>query len=77
MLPLLKPVLHSRRSDCNERPADGNEEWPPLAATGESPCAATKTQHSQKSNNNLKKLEKKIKKKLGSHFQDEPKITKF
>ena len=30
-----------------ERPAHRDEEWPPLAATGESPCTETKTQHSQ------------------------------
>ena len=31
-----------------ERPAHRDEEWPPLAATRESPCTETKTQHSQK-----------------------------
>ena len=41
-------ALHTTRSHCNERSAHRNEEWPPLAATGESPCTATKTQHSQK-----------------------------
>ena len=30
------------------RPAHRDEEWPPLAATRESPRAETKTQHSQK-----------------------------
>ena len=30
-----------------ERPAHRDEEWPPLATTGESPRAETKTQHSQ------------------------------
>ena len=28
-------------------PAHRNEEWPPLAATGESPCTETKTQRRQ------------------------------
>ena len=31
-----------------ERPAHRDEEWPPLAATRESPRTETKTQHSQK-----------------------------
>ena len=31
-----------------KRPAHRDEEWPLLAATGESPRAETKTQHSQK-----------------------------
>ena len=31
-----------------ERPAHRDEEWPSLAATGESPRTETKTQHSQK-----------------------------
>ena len=32
----------------SERPAHRDEEWPPLAATRESPRTETKTQHSQK-----------------------------
>ena len=32
----------------SERPTHRDEEWPPLAATGESPRTKTKTQHSQK-----------------------------
>ena len=32
----------------SDRPAHHDEEWPPLAATGESPRTETKTQHSQK-----------------------------
>ena len=32
----------------SERPMHCDEEWPPLTATGESPCTETKTQHSQK-----------------------------
>ena len=31
-----------------KRPAHHDEEWPPLAATRESPCTEMKTQHSQK-----------------------------
>ena len=31
-----------------ERPAHRDEEWPPLAATGESPRTETRTQHSHK-----------------------------
>ena len=44
----LEPVLRNKRGHDSERPAHCNEEWPPLAATGESPCTETKTQHSQK-----------------------------
>ena len=44
----LEPVLHDKRSHCNEKPAHHNEEQPPLATTRESLSAATKTQHSQK-----------------------------
>ena len=36
------------RGRDSERPAHRDEEWPPLAATGESPRTETKTQHSQK-----------------------------
>ena len=46
--PRLGPVLRNRRSHHNERPTHRDEEWPPLAATRESPCAAVKTQRSQK-----------------------------
>ena len=45
---LLEPVLRSKRGHDSERPAHGDEEWPPVAATGESPRTETKTQHSQK-----------------------------
>ena len=44
----LEPVLRNKRSHRNEKPAHRNEEWLPLDATRESPCAATKTQCSQK-----------------------------
>ena len=44
----LEPVLRNKRGHDNERPAHRNEEWPPLAATGESPRTETKTQHSHK-----------------------------
>ena len=43
----LEPVLHNRRGRDSERPAHRDEEWPPLATTGESPRTETKTQHSQ------------------------------
>ena len=44
----LEPVLHNKRSHCNEKHARHKEEQPPLAATRESPRAATKTQRSLK-----------------------------
>ena len=44
----LEPVLRSKRGRDSERPAHRDEEWPPLAATGESPRTEKKTQHSQK-----------------------------
>ena len=44
----LEPVLHNKRGRNNERPAHRDEEWPPLAATGEGPRTETKTQHTQK-----------------------------
>ena len=44
----LEPVLRNKRGRDSERPAHRNEEWPPLAATRESPRTETKTQHSQK-----------------------------
>ena len=44
----LEPVLCNKRSHCNEKPVHCNKEQPPLAATRESPRAATKTHHSQK-----------------------------
>ena len=44
----LEPVLHNKRGRDSERPTHRNEEWPPLAATRESPRTETKTQHSQK-----------------------------
>ena len=44
----LEPVLGNKSSHRDEQPAHRNQEWPPLAAIGESPRAATKTQRSQK-----------------------------
>ena len=44
----LEPMLCNKRSHRNEKPVHHNEEWSLLAATRESPRAATKTQHSQK-----------------------------
>ena len=44
----LEPVLRNKRGHDSERPAHRDEEWPPLAATRESPRTETKTLHSQK-----------------------------
>ena len=41
-------LCSAARGRDSERPAHRDEEWPPLAATGESPRTETKTQHSQK-----------------------------
>ena len=56
----LEPVLRNKRGRDGERPAHRDEEWPPLAATGESPRAETKAQHSQKWINKLISLKKTI-----------------
>ena len=53
----LEPVLCNKRGRDSERPAHRDEEWPPLAATRESPCTETKTQHSK---NKLKKKKKNL-----------------
>ena len=42
----LEPVLRNKRGRNSERPVHRDEEWPQLAATGESPRTETKTQHS-------------------------------
>ena len=44
----LEPVLRNQRGRESKRPAHRDEEWTPLAATGESPRTETRTQHSQK-----------------------------
>ena len=44
----LEPVLRNKRGRDGERPVHRDEEWPPLAATRESPRTETKNQHSQK-----------------------------
>ena len=44
----LEPVLRNGRGRDSERPVQSDEEWAPLAATGESPCTETKTQHIHK-----------------------------
>ena len=44
----VEPVLCNKRGHDSERPAHRDEEWPPLAATRESPSTETKTQHSHK-----------------------------
>ena len=38
----LEPVLHNKRGRDNERPVHCDEEWPPLAATTESPRTENK-----------------------------------
>ena len=50
----LEPVLRNKRGRDSERPVHRDEEWPPVAATRESPRTETKTQHSDK----LKKKKK-------------------
>ena len=47
----LEPVLRNKRGHDSERPAHRDEEWPPLAATRESPRTETKIQHSTQSIN--------------------------
>ena len=44
----LEPVLRNKRGRDSERPTHRGEEWPPLAATRESPRTETTTQHNQK-----------------------------
>ena len=44
----LEPVLRNKRGHDGGRPVHHDEEWPPLAATRESPRTETKTQHSHK-----------------------------
>ena len=44
----LEPVLLRGRGHDGERPVHCDEEWPPLAAAGESPCAEMDTLHSHK-----------------------------
>ena len=41
-------LCSATRGCDSERPAHRDEEWPPLAATRESPRTETKTQHSHK-----------------------------
>ena len=41
-------LCSATRGRDSERPAHRDEEWPPLAATRESPRTETKTQHSHK-----------------------------
>ena len=45
---LLEPMLRNVRGHHNEKPAHQDEEWPPLTTSGRGPCAAMRTQHSQK-----------------------------
>ena len=50
-------LCSATRGCDSERPANRDEEWPPLATTRESPRTETRTQHSQKlkKRNKLKK----------------------
>ena len=41
-------LCSAKRGCDSERPTHHDEEWPPLATTGESPHTETKNQHSQK-----------------------------
>ena len=59
----LEPVLRNKRGRDSERPAHRDEEWPPLAATRESPRTETKTQHRNQSINQSILKKKKRKKK--------------
>ena len=54
-------MLRNKRGRNSERPAHRDEEWPPLAATRESPSTETKTQHSNQSINKINKSFKKTK----------------
>ena len=53
-------MLRNKRGHDSERPAHRDEEWPPLAATRESPRTETKTQHSHKLINLKKKQKLKV-----------------
>ena len=52
-------MLRNKRGRDSERPAHRDEDWPPLAATRESPRTETKTQHSHKINKLINKKKKK------------------
>ena len=41
-LACLEPVLHNKRSHCNEKPLHHGKEWPPLTATREKPTRRSK-----------------------------------
>ena len=55
----LEPVLHNKRSHCNEKPAHLSEEKPQLAATRESLHAADPTQPKIKKKKENLKIKKK------------------
>ena len=44
----LEPALRNKRGHDSERPAHRDEEWPPLAATGEGPRTEARTQDNHK-----------------------------
>ena len=50
----LELVLCNKRGCDNERPAHRDEEWPPLAATSESPLTETKTHTAKNKNKYIK-----------------------
>ena len=52
------PVLRNKRGRDSERPAHRDEEWPPFAATRESPCTETKDSTQPKINKFKKKKSK-------------------
>ena len=56
----LEPVLRKKRGHDSERPALRDEEWPPLAATRESPSTERKTQHSNQSIDQSLKKKKEL-----------------
>ena len=43
-----EPALRNGRGRDGDGPVHRDEEWTPLATTGEGPCTETKTQHSHK-----------------------------
>ena len=53
---ITEPALCNKRGRDSERPVHCDEEWPPLAATRESPHTETKTQHSHKKKKNILKI---------------------
>ena len=46
----LQPMLHNKKSHCNEKLRNRNEKEPPLTTARENQSTATKTQHRPKVN---------------------------